>query len=85
MTRGINTRCLHLEETEGKTDNFMIIELTLFPGRTKEQKAKTIETITKKINENLSVAREDIFIVIEEPPLDNWGMAGKQKSEGFED
>ena len=25
------------------------------------------------------------FIVIEEPPLDNWGMAGKQKSEGFED
>ena len=22
MERGINTRCLHLEETEGKTDNY---------------------------------------------------------------
>ncbi len=45
-------------------------------------KAETMETVTRKINENLSVAPEDIFIVIEEPPLDNWGMAGKQKSEG---
>lgn len=70
------------EKPSFKSDNFMIIELTLFPGRTKEQKAKTIETVTRNISEKLSVAPEDIFIVIEEPPLDNWGMAGKQKSEG---
>ena len=63
-----------------KSDDFIIIELTLFPGRTKEQKNKAIETITGKINEELSVAPGDIFIVIEEPPLDNWGIAGKQKS-----
>ena len=73
------------EKPSFKSDDFMIIELTLFPGRTKEQKAKTIETVTRNISEKLSVAPEDIFIVIEEPPLDNWGMAGKQKSEGFED
>ena len=63
-----------------KSDDFIIIELTLFPGRTKEQKKKAIETITEKISEKLSVVPGDIFIVIEEPPLDNWGMAGKQKS-----
>ena len=68
------------EKPPFKSDEFMIIELTLFPGRTKEQKSRAIETITAKINEKLSIAPEDIFIVIEEPPLENWGMAGKQMS-----
>ena len=78
-------RIIELEKNEFekpsfKSDDFMIIELTLFPGRTKEQKGQAIETITEKIHEKLSVAREDIFIIIEEPPLDNWGFAGRQKS-----
>lgn len=67
------------EVPEGKTNNFMIIELTLFPGRTKEQKRHAIEAITEKLGEKLGVAAADIFIVITEPPLENWGMAGKQK------
>jgi len=62
-----------------KSDNFMIIELTLFPGRTKEQKKAAIEIITAKLVAALSIAPEDVFIIITEPPLENWGMAGKQK------
>ena len=67
------------EFPEGKTDNFMIIELTVFPGRTKEQKKKAIEKITDRLTEKLSIAPTDIFIVFNEPPLENWGMGGKQK------
>ena len=67
------------EAPEGKTDNFMIIELMLFPGRTKEQKKAAIEIITQKICDKLSLAATDIFIIINEPPLENWGMAGRQK------
>ncbi|MBR4781043.1 MAG: tautomerase family protein, partial [Lachnospiraceae bacterium] len=67
------------EFPEGKTDNFMIIELTIFPGRTKEQKKNAIEKITAKITERLSIAPTDIFIVFNEPPLENWGMCGRQK------
>ena len=63
----------------GKTDNFMIIEITMFPGRTKEQKKALIETITGKLVERLSVAATDVFIVINEPANENWGMAGKQR------
>ena len=63
-----------------KSDNFMIIELTLFPGRTKEQKKAAIEIITAKLVTALSIAPEDVFIIISEPPFENWGMAGKQKS-----
>ena len=67
------------EFPEGKTDNFMIIELTIFPGRTQEQKKNAIEMITAKITERLSIAPTDIFIVFNEPPLENWGMGGRQK------
>lgn len=62
-----------------KSDNFMIIELTIFPGRTREQKKAAIEIITAKLVEALSIAPEDVFIIISEPPLENWGMAGNQK------
>jgi len=34
------------EAPEGKTENFMIIELTIFPGRSREQKKNVIEKIT---------------------------------------
>ncbi len=67
------------EIPEGKTENFMIIELTVFPGRSREQKKNAIEGITRKISDRLSVSPADIFIVFNEPPYENWGMGGKQK------
>lgn len=62
-----------------KSDDFMIIELTIFPGRTKEQKRKMIEKITENLKNTLSVDPSDVFITIVEPPLENRGMGGKQK------
>jgi len=67
------------ETAPGKTDNFMIIELTLFPGRTREQKKAAIEIITAKLVTCLGIEPTDVFIVINEPPLENWGMGGNQK------
>lgn len=69
----------NFETAPGKTDNFMIIELTLFPGRSKEQKKNAIEIITAKLRDSLSIAPTDVFIVIHEPPFENWGMGGCQK------
>ena len=66
-------------EAQGKTDDFMMIELTLFPGRSKEQKGNAIRLITEKLCGKLSIAPTDIFIVINEPPLENWGFGGVQK------
>ena len=69
-----------MEIPEEKSENFMIIELTIFPGRTKEQKKAAIKIITDKLSQRLDISPTDIFIVMNEPPLDNWGMGGKQKS-----
>lgn len=62
-----------------KTDNFMIIELTIFPGRTREQKESAIKAITSGLFNRLGIAPTDVFIVMNEPPLENWGMGGVQK------
>ncbi len=67
------------ERPEGKTDNFMLIELTIFPGRSKEQKKAAITKITADLNTKLGIAPSDVFIIFNEPPLENWGMAGIQK------
>ena len=62
-----------------KTENFMIIEITLFPGRTKEQKKNLIETLSSSIAEKLQIDVKDIFIVIHEPANENWGLGGVQR------
>ena len=67
------------EKPDFKSDDFMIIEISLFPGRSKELKGKLIETVAGNLNRRLSVAPSDIFILISEPPLENWGIGGKQK------
>ena len=38
-----------------------------------------IENITHALKERLSIYPSDVFIVIEEPDLENWGIGGKQK------
>lgn len=63
----------------GKTDNFMLIELTIFPGRTRDQKKAAISKITADLNTKLGIAPSDVFIIFNEPPFENWGMAGVQK------
>ncbi len=67
------------EISPDKTDAFMIIEITMFQGRTKEQKKALIETVTKKLGERLGIVPTDIFIVLHEPPDENWGLGGKQR------
>ena len=67
------------ERSESKTDKFTMIEITMFPGRTKEQKSKIFEEIVKELNIRLQIKSTDVFIVLNEPPNENWGLAGKQR------
>ena len=69
------------ERSPGKTKQFTLIELTLFPGRSAEMKKFTISEITRLLGERLQIVPPDVFIIINEPPLENWGMRGMQGSE----
>lgn len=66
------------EYSAEKTSGFMLIEIKMFPGRTKAEKGAVIKTVTKKLVENVGVEAADVFIIIDEPLLENWGMRGIQ-------
>jgi len=68
------------EQSKYKSEDFCIIELTIFPGRSKETKGEIINEITRLLGERLNIAPSDIFIIINDPPLENWGLGGVQKT-----
>lgn len=67
------------ERNPGKSDRFTMIEITMFKGRSREQKAKLYEEIVSELGRRLSIEATDIFIVINEPDDENWGLAGKMR------
>lgn len=74
----------HFVELEGdnalfiknRTENYTQIEMTIFPGRSREAKTSLYAKITSSLGE-LGIAARDVMIVLNEPPLENWGLAGK--------
>ena len=79
--RLIEIDAANFEHREIRTDKYCIIELTLFPGRSREMKAAVIAEITRLLGKRLGVPAGDVYIMINEPPLDNWGLRGVQGSE----
>lgn len=67
------------ERAPGKSDQFTMIEIILFPGRTAQQKAALYEAVTRMLEQRLGIAPSDVFVVLQEPPNENWGLAGKQR------
>lgn len=54
------------------------INVTLFPGQTKEKKKTIAEKITKVINEELpKVPDQNIWITFQEIEADEWSIGGK--------
>ncbi len=58
-----------------------IIKMELWPGRTKEQKAKLAKAFTESVEEILGTAPERTIVLFEEVSKDDWAQAGKLASE----
>jgi 4-oxalocrotonate tautomerase family enzyme len=63
-------------EKTGRNDDYTIIEITMFKGRSYEAKKKLYNAIVKNLNTSLNINGNEITIVINEPPLENWGIRG---------
>ncbi|MEH2456656.1 tautomerase family protein [Nostoc sp.] len=59
-----------------RSDNYLIIEISMFDGRSVEIKKQLIRLLIKNINEKLNVPVYDIEITIFETPKSNWGIRG---------
>lgn len=65
----------HFAVPPGKTENYTFVEITVFPGRTLDAKRNLYRSIVRRFGE-IGIAPSDIFIVLNEPPLENWGIRG---------
>ena len=54
----------------------ILIEISMFAGRTKEAKKKLYQTIVERLEVNCSIEKEKILIILNEQPLENWGGRG---------
>jgi len=65
----------HFAVPPGKTENYTLVEITLFLGRSLEAKRNLYKSIVRRFGD-LGIDPTDIIIVLNEPPLDNWGIKG---------
>jgi phenylpyruvate tautomerase PptA (4-oxalocrotonate tautomerase family) len=63
------------EYPSGKSDNYITVEMTVFPGRSIEAKRTLYQEIVTGLKA-LDIPSDDILIVLKEPPLQNWGIRG---------
>ncbi|HCL57715.1 MAG TPA: tautomerase family protein [Spirochaetia bacterium] len=66
----------HFEFSSPKTSQLTLLEITLFPGRKRETKKNLYESIVQNLGKNPGIQPDDIFIILLEPPLENWGIRG---------
>ena len=54
------------------------IQVSLYPGRSEEQKREYAKAITKSAVEILKTKKEHVIVVFDENPKENWFLAGNQ-------
>lgn len=52
------------------------IEINLFLGRKAETKKNIYQTIIQTLNDALNIDPQEVFILLKEHPLENWGIRG---------
>jgi len=54
----------------------VLIEISMFLGRTKDTKKKLYQTIVNSLEKNGLIEKEKVLITLNEQPLENWGIRG---------
>lgn len=60
-------------------EGFCIIEINMYPGRDAEVKKRLMNEIIRLLDERLNIDKADIFILINDPPFENWCFGGTIK------
>jgi len=66
----------HHFEHNGRSDKYIIVEITMFKGRSFEAKKALYSAIVRNLEASPGIPGGEVTIVIHEPPLENWGIRG---------
>lgn len=69
----------HFEIPPERTPAFTLIEIIAFPGRSVDAKRALFASLARRF-EALGVAPADLFVILSEPPLENWSVRNGQSS-----
>ncbi len=78
----VNDRILLLSEYDaehfdGRDENFTIVEILAYSGRTKDMKKQLYRDIVKNLCKSATnLQPTDIFIILNDIPKENWGIRG---------
>ena len=76
-----------LELPPGSSDDFVLVEVTMFAGRSRQAKRLLYQALVRNFG-MLGVAPANVLVVLQEPPMENWGIRGGQMASevdlGFE-
>ena len=73
--RFVEHRPEHFAVPPEATENYILVELSMFPGRSLEAKRNLYQGIVKRFGE-IGIEPKDIFIVLNEISRENWGIRG---------
>lgn len=61
---------------DGRTEQYTIIEISMFEGRSDAAKRQLIRLIFEKFSAELGMSTQDVEITIFETPRQSWGIRG---------
>jgi phenylpyruvate tautomerase PptA (4-oxalocrotonate tautomerase family) len=73
----------NFEIPPASSDRYTLIEITAFPGRSRAAKSALYEAIVRRLGE-LGIDAADVSIVVQEPPMENWGVRGGRPADEVE-
>lgn len=62
---------------DDRGDSYIIIEISMFSGRSTETKKRLIRLLFERIETEVGSVPRDIEITIHESPAENWGIRGR--------
>jgi phenylpyruvate tautomerase PptA (4-oxalocrotonate tautomerase family) len=66
---------------DGRTENYVIIEMIMIEGRSVEAKKRLIRLLFDRISQQLGTSPIDVEICILDSPAHNWGFRGMHGDE----
>lgn len=74
MLRVIEHAPEDFETPPGTREKFTLVEITMFAGRSRSAKRALYRAIVRNLGA-LGIPPEDVRVLLQEPPLENWGLA----------
>jgi 4-oxalocrotonate tautomerase len=54
-----------------------VVTVQMWTGRTKEQKRALVRAITEAMVQHAAAKPDNLHVIIQEVPKENWGLAGR--------